>query len=165
MEREQGVQFRQRARQVGDAVVGDRAGVAGDGRLVGIGGERSLRRIEKPPELRHHPVVGSAQRLRGFVRDPALPLQMVADEADTLPGQRVGAEIGVPLRRREPLALLQPLEHVQEAARGLPGAGEEPHGRLVGRLLLRPAVAQERLLRHALAADNDRAADLALSRR
>ena len=75
----------------------------------------------------------------------------------------MGARIAVHLTDREPLALLKPLEHAQEARGGLPGGIEEADGGLVGTFLLRPAVAKERLLRHRLAAAQHRASHLAFA--
>ena len=68
---------------------------------------------------------------------------MVADEADALAGERVGARVAVHLGYGEALALFEPLEHAQEARRRLPGTFKEPHGGLVGALLLRAAVTQK----------------------
>ena len=129
--------------------MGNGAGVARLDRLVigRVGAQRLPRRIEEPPELRHHPAMRDALRLRHFVRRLALPAHVVADEADALTGERVGPRIAVGLTDSEPFALLEPLEHAEQA-RGRPaGAFEEPHGCLIGALLLRPAVAQQRLLR------------------
>ena len=103
------------------------------------------------------------ERLRDLVRDPAFLRDTVADEADALLGQRVRAQIGVRLRACEPLPLAQPPEHPQEARGGLSGALEVADGGLVGVLLLRAAVLQERLLRQCLAAAHDRDSDVALA--
>ena len=97
MVRQQGVQRLQRAFQIGDAVIGDGASVARFGRLIfiGVGAECFLKRIEEALELCHHPAVGGALRVRSSVRVAILSLHMVADEADALTRERVGARVTV----------------------------------------------------------------------